>query len=85
MGSFRRGIRFFRSQEVNIESRPSFFTKKRYPGYRNYLFNQLFLLTSFFINPFRGLAQGLVSTGSIVVSLISFYFPSQWKATRKII
>ena len=31
MSSFRRGIRFFRSQDVKVESRPSFLKGKSYP------------------------------------------------------
>ena len=43
MGSFRRGIRIFRSQDVKFESRQSFF-KKSVP-YKSYVFYLIYSCT----------------------------------------
>ena len=59
MGSFRRGIRIFRSQEVKNESRPSFF-RKSYPIEINLLICYFSLLvfslicSGGYIGPFVG-------------------------------
>ncbi len=55
MGSFRRGIRFFRSQEVICESRPSLF-RKNVPITNDLLISCFVIpLISFIFNWFIGL------------------------------
>ena len=53
MGSFRRGIRFVRSQEVIVESRLFFFRKR--VSYKHSFVIMCYVLISFIFNWFIGL------------------------------
>ena len=55
MGSFRRGIRIFRSQDANIESRPSLFGKSTL---HNMSFQYACSPYQFLYSPFLGTPPG---------------------------